>query len=130
MRLERINSLLKQEIATILTRRINDQRIGFISITEVKISKDLSLAKVFYSQLGSEEDRKRTKKGLQAARKFIKGEIGRVIKLRTVPDLCFIYDESIERGSRVLSKLNKLASESIPEKDINESATFNSSEQS
>ena len=64
-RVEKVASLLKKEIALIIQRTLNDKRIGFISITDVKVSKDLHHAKVKYSQLGG--DKEETKRGLSSA---------------------------------------------------------------
>ena len=100
-RIKRISSLLKQELSKIIQSKLRDDRIGFISIIDIEITKDLRFAKVFYSQIGSDEEKKDTQKALKIAAKFIKGELGRAIQLKTVPNLKFIYDESIERASHL-----------------------------
>lgn len=108
MRLERVESLLKQQIAKILQEKIEDTRIGFVSITYVEVSKDLAYAKVFYSHLGSDKQREKTQEGLNSASRFIKGELGNRIRLQTIPDLRFVYDTSIAKGSDIINKLNSL----------------------
>ncbi len=110
-RIDRISSLLKREISDILLKKVSDHRIGFVSITGIKISKDLSQALIYYSQIGNESERKKTYRGLCSASKFIQGEIGKVIRLQTIPHLKFVYDDSLEKGSRTLEKLNMLANE-------------------
>jgi ribosome-binding factor A len=107
-RIDRINSLLRTEISKILQEKINDSRIGFISIVDVNTSKDLRHAVVFYSQLGSESERQKTKRGLYSAQKFIKSELGKVLHMKSIPDIHFKYDESIERGSKAIDILNSL----------------------
>ncbi len=108
-RLDRLASLMRQEIADILQRRMNDSRIGFISITEIEISTDLAHAKVFYSQLGSEEDKAKTIKGLQSATKKIHFELcKRINYIKTVPLLHFKFDDGIDRGFKTLEKLKNL----------------------
>ena len=107
-RKERLESFLKTEISSIIIRTLNDSRIGFISITNVKLSKDHGLASIYYSQIGSEEEREKTRKGLHSARKFIKGELGKELKHIPIPNLKFIFDESIERGVDLVNKINKL----------------------
>ena len=99
-----------KEISEVLQRKINDSRIGFISILDVKLSKDLDHAWVYYSQIGSEEEIQITKKGLASATKFIKNEIGKVLKIKTIPDIHFRYDDSLVRGTEIVEKLKELES--------------------
>jgi ribosome-binding factor A len=109
-RLDRLSSLMRQEIAEILQLVINDERIGFISITEVEISTDLAHAKVFYSQLGSEDDKFKTIKGLQSATKKIHYELcKRINYIKTVPLLHFKFDDGIDRGFKTLEKLKDIS---------------------
>ncbi|MFT5170595.1 MAG: ribosome-binding factor A [Candidatus Marinamargulisbacteria bacterium] len=107
-RRERLSSILKKEISQILNRRINDSRIGFISITEVTVSKDFAHAMVYYSQIGSDEEKEKTKKGLYSSQKFIKAEVGRVVRIHTVPDIHFKFDDSLERGVDLVQKIDRL----------------------
>jgi len=107
-RIDRVEELIKQEIANILIKKANDHRIGFISIQKVKVTKDLSHAKVFYSQIGSDEEKKKTYRALRSASNYIKGELGKVISLKTIPTLRFIFDESIERGVELANKIKGL----------------------
>jgi ribosome-binding factor A len=109
IRLTRIAALLKKEVSHILRTKINDSRIGFVSITEIKVSSDLAHAWIYYSHLGTLKERKETQKGLMAAQKYIKFEIGKNLHLTTVPDLKFIYDESLEKGTAIVNKLNELS---------------------
>lgn len=111
---QRIGDLIKEKVSLILRKKVADPRIGFVSITDVKMPQDLKSAKIFVSIYGSERDKKETMKGLSSARGFIQGELGRSLELRYVPIINFEEDKSIERGSRVLvimSKLEKEASE-------------------
>jgi ribosome-binding factor A len=111
-RVERVASLLRQEIAAILQRKISDSRIGFISITDVEVTKDYSVATVYYSQLGSDADKEKTRKGLGSASKFVHYELGKSLNyLQSIPRIRFRYDDGIDRGTETLSKLNNLASE-------------------
>ena len=108
-RLDRVSSLLKQEIARILRQRVNDSRIGFISITEIKLSKDLAHAWIYYSQLGNDIEKNKTKKGLYSATKFIEQELYKVdFNLKTLPKLHFKFDPSLERGVELVNKINDL----------------------
>ena len=108
MRLERVSALLKIEISRILRVTINDPKIGFISIIEVKLSKDLGIAKVFYSQIGTEKEKEETLERLKKVRGVIKGELGRVLHLKTIPNLRFVFDPSLEKGADLVNKINQL----------------------
>ena len=107
-RIDRVNSLLKREIANIISTKLHDERIGFVTITDVEVTRDFKYAKVFYSHYGDAKSHKKTLDGLVSASGFIKGEIGSVIRLQNIPDLRFVYDNSIARGVELVNKINKL----------------------
>lgn len=109
MRLDRVKSLLKQEIALIVQKRILSSKHGLVSLQSLTISSDLSSAKVYFSVLGHEEQKKEAIIILKKSAGFIKKELGKVITLKTIPDLRFILDDSIERGFRVVEKLKTLS---------------------
>lgn len=96
IRIEKVNQLLKREIAKILEEDIEDKGIGFVSITHVFTSPDLRHAKVYYSILGDEIQKKKTGKVLNQAKGYIKRLISQRVRLRYLPDIEFLYDESIE----------------------------------
>lgn len=110
-RAERLAPLLRNEIANIILTKLNDHRIGFVSITGVEVVEDLSFAKIYFSSMGDEEAKKKTLKGLMSAIPVIRGIIAETIKLRMVPNLRFVRDDSIEDGARKLEILQKLAEE-------------------
>ena len=121
-RVLRINDLLRQEISDILLRVLRDPRLGtLVSITEVRTSDDLQRAGVFVSVLGNEVDRTAAFAGLRAASQFIRRELSSRLDLKTIPDLAFYYDDSIERGARVLAVLNEIGNE-IGEEDASQDA--------
>ncbi|HOA92013.1 MAG: 30S ribosome-binding factor RbfA [Bacillota bacterium] len=99
-RKDRIQEEIKKEIADILHREVKDPRIGFISITDVEISDDLSYVKVFYSSL-NEDKLDEIQEGLDKATGYIRSEIGKRIRLRLVPELSFRYDASLKRGAHI-----------------------------
>lgn len=107
-RQKKISSLLKTEISALLLKKINDSRIGFISITEVKISSDFRQAWVYYSQIGSESQKAETKKGLSSATKFIHSELSKKIRYMAVPKIHFRFDDSLEKGVDIVNKINEL----------------------
>ena len=109
-RIERVNSLIRQEISELLQRQVKDPRLGnFISVTEVLTSPDLKYAKVFVSCIGSEEEKQKTLKTLTSASGFFRKELARRMKLRYVPELSFRWDDSIERGDRLSQLMDHLS---------------------
>jgi len=107
-RIERVAELIKKEVSSILREKVSDPRIGFVSLTDVEILPDLKIAKIFFSVLGDEKAKKDSLAGLKSATSYIRCELGHVLKLKFVPEILFVYDKSLERGSRVLSLMNKV----------------------
>ncbi|AVP36926.1 30S ribosome-binding factor RbfA [Staphylococcus felis] len=101
MRAERVGEQMKQELMDIINNKLKDPRVGFLTITEVQPTNDLSLAKVYFTVLGNDKERENTFKGLEKATGFLKTEIAQRMRLRIVPDLQFEYDESIDYGNRI-----------------------------
>lgn len=112
LRISKLNKLLKEEISDIITK-LHDPRIGFVSITDVETSKDIRHAKIFISILGTETEKDESIKGLNSAAGFIKHELMQRIRIKYIPDLIFHYDNSIERGTRILSILDKLSKKQV-----------------
>ncbi|MDP2871851.1 MAG: 30S ribosome-binding factor RbfA [Bacillota bacterium] len=108
MRAGRLVRAIREEIADLLQRGIKDPRVGFVSITDVELSSDQRVAKVFCSVFGSDEDKRRALEGLRSATGFMRSAVARRIRLRHAPELVFALDESIERGVRVVDMINKL----------------------
>ena len=108
IRLRRIQEAYKQEISKLIQREMKDPRIGFVSVTDVEISGDMSLAKVFVSVLGDTIAKKKTMTALHSANAFIRVELGKRIRLRHTPELKFYLDESIERGVKLKGLLDRL----------------------
>lgn len=101
-RSERVGQEIQVAIARLLTRgELKDPRIGYITLTGVKVSPDLKVARVYYSMMGTEEERKETQKGLDAAKGFIRREVTEAVNLRVSPEIFFTFDESLERGDRI-----------------------------
>ncbi len=110
-RAERLAVLIKEELGDILQRELKDPRIGFASITNVRVSKDISHAKIYVSVFGDSAQQQATMEGLESAKGFIRSELGKRIRLRSIPELHFTVDTSLEEGSRVLSLLNQIQKE-------------------
>jgi ribosome-binding factor A len=109
-RSERTSKLIQREISGLLEREVNDPRLSkLISITDVTLSPDLKYAKIFVSTLGSEVDNKEEMlAGFNKASGFLRKEIASHLKLRYTPQLSFHYDDSIERGARLLKLMGDL----------------------
>ncbi|MHB1043063.1 MAG: 30S ribosome-binding factor RbfA [Eubacteriales bacterium] len=105
---ERLAEAIKKEISALLQDELKDPRIGFASITAVEVTPDLRYARVFVSVFGPPETQRATLEALQKAQGFIRGELGKRIRLRHSPEITFKLDESIGRGTRVLKLLNEV----------------------
>ena len=107
-RAERISVLIKEELASTIAKRIRDPRIGFITVTHAKVSDDLKYAEVFYSVMGTEEEKKKTREGLEQARGFLQQDLARTLKLRCTPHLIFTFDPSLEEGMKIDAIIEKI----------------------
>lgn len=107
-RVNRVGEQMKKELGDIISRKIKDPRIGFVTVTDVQVTGDLQQAKVYISVLGDEEQRENTLKGLAKAKGFIRTEIGQRIRLRKTPELIFEFDESMAYGNRINSLIHEL----------------------
>ncbi len=110
IRPERVAHLMRREIAEILQNRLRDPRLSssMVSVTDVQVTHDLSMARVFVSMLADGLERETAMRALQSAAGFVRRELGPRLGLREVPDLRFAIDTSIERGARVDEILRRL----------------------
>lgn len=108
IRTGRVGEQIKKELSQLIQTEIKDPRIGFITVTGVDVTNDLSQAKVYLSVLGDDEQKADTLKGLEKASGFLRSELGKRIRLRHVPELIFKFDESIAYGSRIEKLLNEI----------------------
>jgi len=108
VRANRVAEQMKKELGDILTRKIKDPRVGFVTITDVEVTGDLQQATIYLTILGEESEKQDTLKGLSKAKGFIRSEIGNRIRLRKTPELFFEIDQSIETGNRIESLLRDL----------------------
>ena len=114
-RANRVAELIMAEISDILLKQVRDPRIKLITITRVKLTDDLRLARVFFVEMGKDTCDPEVKKGLQKATGFMKRELGKRLQLRYVPDLLFTVDESFEYGSRIDRLLAEIKREEEPD---------------
>ena len=106
-RSERVNDLVRMEVAEILLTKTKDPRIGFLTVTGAEVSEDLQHAKVYVSILEG-QDRKKTLKILSHATGFVRSELGKRLKLRYTPELTFLLDDASHRTQHVLEILEGL----------------------
>ncbi len=103
----RIADQIQRELADLIRNELKDRRVGMITLTDVEVSQDYAHAKIFYTTLGSEEDNFLTGKGLEHAARFLRSQLSHRLRLRVVPQLHFIYDESVEQGIRLSQLIDK-----------------------
>lgn len=113
-RLDRVNRLIKEEISHLIQRELKDPRLGFVTVTEVDVAKDLRTAKVYVSVLGTEEQWQASLDALQSARGFIRNWLAPRLRMRAVPDLTFHADRSMAHAARIQSVLARLREEEAP----------------
>ena len=106
-RTARVDELLREEISAILQREVDDPRIGFLTITEVEVSRDLSHANVWVSVIGGADEKKLTLRALSHAMPFVRQRLGK-LRLKRIPALHVKEDDTAERGTRVLQILDNL----------------------
>src|SRR5699024_9706190 len=99
---------MKKELGDIITTKLKDPRVGFVTVTDVEVTGDLQQATIYVSVLGGEEKKDETLLGLAKARGFIRSEIGKRIRLRKTPEITFEYDEALEYGNRIETILRDL----------------------
>lgn len=104
---ERLGNMLHREISNILMTEVKDKDLNFVTITKVDLSPDLSYAKVYFTTLN--EDKEKVKKDINNAKGFIRSLLmKKKIEMRVIPELNFVYDESIDYGNKIESLIEKI----------------------
>lgn len=108
-RKRRLGETLRSELSDVIRRELRDPRLtaGLLSITDVDVSADLKYAIVFFSVLGDDAVRQDTLKALRGAAGLLRAELGRTKAFKSVPELQFRYDETIERGAKLHSLIDR-----------------------
>ena len=109
-RKDRIQESVKVAVSEVLAS-LRDPRLGFVTITDVDLSNDMSYAKIYVSILGGDDEKKQTMEALSSAKGFVRTSLGQKVKLRIVPNISFVYDDSIERGSHLMKLFAELEKE-------------------
>ncbi|MFB8790023.1 MAG: 30S ribosome-binding factor RbfA [Potamolinea sp.] len=112
-RVSRVAALIQEEISQMVIHEIKDDRVGagMVSVTYVDVSGDLQHAKIYVSIYGTDEARTETMAGLKSATGYVRRELGKRVRLRRTPEILFVEDRGIERGSQVLTLINQLNQE-------------------
>jgi len=105
---DRVGDQIRSELATLLAREVHDPGIGFVTLTRVQVSPDLHVARVHFTVLGDEKARTNSGRALERAAPFLRRQIGSRLRLKRVPELKFVYDESIAGQDRIEQLLNEL----------------------
>jgi ribosome-binding factor A len=106
--------VIGQELSDLMRTRMKDPRLGFTSITHVKVSPDLRYAKVYVSVMGEPEEQRETIKALEHANGFLRHELAQRLTVRHTPEIEFRLDDSIARGAHVLDLINRVNAEPAP----------------
>ncbi|HSX71754.1 MAG TPA: 30S ribosome-binding factor RbfA [Pseudomonas sp.] len=118
-RTQRIGDQMQRELAQMIPREVRDPRLGFVTITAVDVSRDLGHAKVFITVMG-ENDVEKVKLNLEIlneAAGYLRMLLGKSMKLRSVPQLHFHYDESISRGAHLSALIERAVAEDSKHRD-------------
>jgi ribosome-binding factor A len=107
-RRERVAELLQEILAELVSSELRDPRIGFVTITEVKLSPDLKHARIYVSKMGESSERAASVEALNGAASFLRRAVGRQARLKYVPDMLFVEDTTLERSSRLESLLDEI----------------------
>lgn len=108
-RTQRVADQMQRELAVLIQREVRDPRVGMITVTAAEVSRDLAHAKIFITVMGdtSDEDIALNLAALKDAAGFLRVHLGRVMKLRSIPQLHFHYDESVRRGVHLSSLIER-----------------------
>lgn len=113
-RTDRVDELLREEMTSIIARDVDDPRIGFATITDVRTAPDLRHAKVLVSVIGQPAERRATLAALGHAMPFVRHELGKRLHIKRIPEFHLELDDSVERGTRILHLLDELEAGRAP----------------
>ncbi len=119
-RTDRIGQQIQRELAVLVRDELKDPRLGMVTIQAVKVVRDLSHAKVYFTVLGQEGEQEESTKLLKVASGFLRKMLGQRMKLRTIPQLNFVYDDSIEYGAHLSTLIERAVKSDADAKDEEE----------
>lgn len=109
--LDRLTTTVQRTLTELIQKEVKDPSVGFVTITDVEITNDLSYATIYVSFLGNDAREKAGMKALDRAKGFLKRELGKRVKMRKVPELLFKVDTSLKYGQHIEELLNKVKNE-------------------
>ena len=110
-RIEKVSEAIKQEVSKIIHDELRDPRLGFITVMQVEVTKDLRIARVFYSVMGSPEQKLKAGEALESASGFIRRLIGERLNLRVTPEVIFKLDNSVDYSIEIAEKIERVKDE-------------------
>ncbi|MGN8252112.1 30S ribosome-binding factor RbfA [Pseudomonas sp. SMV7] len=124
-RTQRIGDQMQRELSELIRREVKDPRVGLVTITAVDVSRDLGHAKVFITVMDADgtDAVPQTLKALTSAARFLRLHLGRVMQLRSVPQLHFHFDESVSRGAHLSALIERAVAEDRQHKDADQPDT-------
>ncbi|PLX59730.1 30S ribosome-binding factor RbfA [Sedimenticola selenatireducens] len=119
-RTDRVGAQIQRELAELVRTSFDSRKIGMVTIQAVEVVRDFSHAKIYFTFLGGELDQRGVSKMLKQAAPRLRHELGQRMRMRTVQELHFVHDESIERGSRLTSLIEQAVKSDHPDHDEND----------
>jgi ribosome-binding factor A len=110
-RSDRVGDQMQRELADLIRLEVKDPRVGMVTLSGVEVTRDLAHAKVYFTQLGGEEKGLEAEQGLNHAAGYLRHALGTRMRLRSVPQLRFIYDDTPERGARISALIDSAIAE-------------------
>lgn len=104
---ERLEKIIIREVSTILMNS-KDERLRFVIVTNAHLTGDLQIATIYYTIIGSNEQKESTMRNLEDAKGYVRSSLGKVLKVKKIPELIFKYDESLEYGNKIENILKGL----------------------
>ena len=104
---QRVAEQIRRELAELIRLELKDPRVGFITLTDVEITPDYAHAKIFFTSMTGQEGLDEIQRGLRRASSFLRRELGKRIRIHTLPELHFVYDPSVETGNRISVLIDK-----------------------
>lgn len=111
-RSQRLGEQMRRDISSLLEIELSEYAPGLVTFTRVRLTDDLRYAKVFFSYLGEADERTRVQEYLMRERKRIRSEVGKLLHVRHIPELTFVFDPSVEEGIRIEKLLDEIKDES------------------
>ena len=121
-RTERLAEQIRIDASEVLAREVHDPGVGFVTLTRVRVTADLQLARLYYTLMGDAAARRTTAKALDRVAPFVRRQLGGRLRLRRVPDIEFVYDESVAHQARVEELLQEIHA-SEPSDDVRDPAS-------